>query len=151
MMSFSSSSSSSSSKYQNTFPNIHMYLTCIQGCGSAFIFCGSGSSSQSWSGSSFFLMRIRNQRENECGSSRIQIHSPPCIVKLSTEEIKNVLPEVPPDLALDGRYVAHEQLEEGGLAHPVGPHDGHSGVHVNTKLNILEQRWLGRVVEARKK
>ena len=64
---------------------------------------------------------------------------------------KKVLPEVPPDLALDGRYVAHEQLEEGGLAHPVGPHDGHSGVHVNTKLNILEQRWLGRVVEARKK
>ena len=52
MMSFSSSSSS---KYQNTFPNIHMYLTCIQGCGSAFIFCGSGSSSQSWSGSSFFF------------------------------------------------------------------------------------------------
>ncbi len=56
-------------------------------------------------------------------------------------------PEVAPDLSLAGRNVAHEELEEGGLADPVGPDNRHPGGHVDAKLNVLEEGRLAGVVE----
>jgi hypothetical protein len=58
-----------------------------------------------------------------------------------------VLPKVAPDLSLAGRNVAHEELEEGGLADPVGPDNRHPGGHVDAELNVLEQGRLAGVVE----
>ncbi len=57
------------------------------------------------------------------------------------------LPEVAPDLSLAGRNVAHEELEEGGLADPVGPDNRHPGGHVDAELNVLEEGRLAGVVE----
>ncbi len=85
-------------------------------------------------------------------NSRIRIR-----INTKTSWIRNIdfftvllykaLPEVAPNLSLAGRNVAHEELEEGGLADPVGPDNRHPGGHVDAELNVLEEGRLAGVVE----
>ena len=43
-----------------------------------------------------------------------------------------------------GVYLAHEELEQGGLPRSVGSHQGHPRVQVDTKLQVFINVWLRR-------
>jgi hypothetical protein len=89
---------------------------------------------------------------NENSRIRMRIHTKMSWIRnidfyCFTVLLYGALPEVAPDLSLAGRNVAHEELEEGGLADPVGPDNRHPGGHVDAEFDVLEEGRLAGVVE----
>lgn len=54
---------------------------------------------------------------------------------------------VPDEFSLHRAEISDQQLEEGGLADPVGPHDRDTRAQVDTEVHADEQRLLSREVE----